>query len=91
MPYLINARYANLGGKVGYIYGSLNMMMVVLTFFFIPEMKGRTLEEVDQLFASGVPLRRFSKVKTKTAEEMYQADQDHKTDSDAKKIEKVDA
>lgn len=64
VPYLINARYANLGGKVGFIYGSLNVMMVVLTYFFIPELKGRTLEEVDQLFASGAPLRKFRAMKT---------------------------
>lgn len=45
--------------------------MVVLTYFFIPELKGRTLEEVDQLFASGVPLRKFGQVQTRTAEELY--------------------
>lgn len=72
MPYLINERYANLGGKVGFIYGSTNFMMLVLTFFFIPELKGRSLEEVDQLFESGVPIRHFGSVRTKTAVEMYQ-------------------
>lgn len=71
IPYLINAPYANLGAKVGFIYGSINIAMVVLTFFFIPELKGRTLEEVDQLFASGVPLRKFRKVQTKKAEDVY--------------------
>lgn len=57
---------------MGFIYGSLNVMMVVLTFFFIPELKGRSLEEVDQLFASGVALRRFGQVETRTAEEVYE-------------------
>lgn len=71
IPYLINAQYANLGGKVGFIYGAINVTMVVLTFFFIPELKGRSLEEVDQLFASTVALRKFSTVKTKIAEEVY--------------------
>lgn len=70
-PYLIGAKYANLGGKVGFIYGSFTIIMVVATWFFIPELKNRTLEEVDQLFASGVPLRKFASVKTKTAEELY--------------------
>lgn len=88
-PYLINDKYANLGGKVGFVYGSLNMMMVVLTFFFIPELKGRTLEEVDQLFASGAPLRKFSDVETRTAEEMYQDTLEQKIDHNAKKIEAV--
>ncbi|KAL6399447.1 High-affinity glucose transporter ght2 [Ilyonectria robusta] len=61
MPYLINARYANLGGKVGYIY----------------ELKGRSLEEVDQLFASGAPLRNFAKISTKTIVEVYKEDIKH--------------
>lgn len=72
IPYLINERYANLGAKVGFIYGAINVIMVVLTFFFIPELKGRTLEEVDQLFASGVPLRKFGSVETKSAQTLYQ-------------------
>ncbi|KAL4860398.1 general substrate transporter, partial [Aspergillus spectabilis] len=53
VPYLINEQYANLGGKVGYVYGSITVFMVVLTYFIITELKGRTLEEVDQLIASG--------------------------------------
>ena len=81
-PYLINAKYANLGGKVGFIYGSFNFAMVVATFFVIPEMKGRTLEEIDQLFASGVSLRKFGSVKTRTAQELYESEIDKKADND---------
>ncbi|KAI1178404.1 general substrate transporter [Nemania sp. FL0916] len=80
-PYLINAKYANLGGKVGFIYGSFNFAMVIATFFLIPEMKGRTLEEIDQLFASGVPLRKFGGVKTRTAQELYETAIDKKADN----------
>lgn len=72
IPYLINDQYANLGGKVGYIYGVINVLAVVMVYIFIPELKGRTLEEVDQLFASGAPLRKFSKIGTTSAEEMYE-------------------
>lgn len=70
-PYLINSAYANLGGKLGYIYGVINALVVVGVFFFIPELKGRSLEEVDQLFASGAGLRKFKTVETKSAEELY--------------------
>jgi len=74
VPYLINEQYANLGGKVGFIYGSTNFLMVALTWLFIPELKGRTLEEVDQLFASGAPLRHFGRLTTRTAEEVYRVE-----------------
>lgn len=56
LPYLLNAPYAALGARVGYIYGSLCVVAVVVTWFCIPEMKGRTLEEVDELFESGIPM-----------------------------------
>lgn len=59
VPYLIGADYANLGGKVGFIYGSLAILFTVLTYFFVPEMKGRSLEEIDSLFADRVPTRKF--------------------------------
>lgn len=73
-PYLINSRYANLGGKLGYIYGVINVLVVICVYFFVPELKGRSLEEVDQLFASGAPLRKFEAVETKRVEELYEED-----------------
>lgn len=64
LPYLLNAPYAALGAKVGFIYGSFAMVAVIVAYFMIPEMKGRTLEEIDQLFASGVSMRKFTQFKT---------------------------
>lgn len=68
IPYLINAPYANLGGKVGFVYGSICWASVVVAYFCIPELKGRSLEEVDQLFASGASLRKFRKIETRPVE-----------------------
>jgi MFS transporter, SP family, sugar:H+ symporter len=62
VPYLLNAPYADLGPKVGFIHDSLTVLSVFVTFFMIPEMKVRSLEEVDELFASGVSLRAFYRV-----------------------------
>uniref|UniRef100_A0A8H7NF02 Major facilitator superfamily (MFS) profile domain-containing protein n=1 Tax=Bionectria ochroleuca TaxID=29856 RepID=A0A8H7NF02_BIOOC len=73
-PYLINPQYAGLGSKVGFVYGSFAFAMVGLAYFLVPELKGRTLEEADQLFESKVPLRKFGGVQTMTAEELYQGD-----------------
>ena len=70
VPYLLNAPYANLGAKVGFIYGSLTAVSVIVSYFMIPEMKGRSLEEVDQLFASGVSLRRFGSFETTRVEDI---------------------
>lgn len=71
IPYLVFDKYADLGPRVGYIYGSTSLIMVIATYFCIPELKGRTLEEVDQLFASGMPLRDFGKLPTRSPQEMH--------------------
>ncbi|KAL5359155.1 general substrate transporter [Aspergillus floccosus] len=60
VPYLINAPYANLGGKVGFLYGGITFVSVAVAYFYVPELKGLSLEEVDRLFATGHPVRRLS-------------------------------
>ncbi|KAI7759794.1 hypothetical protein LZL87_009117 [Fusarium oxysporum] len=73
LPYLLSKPYAGLGAKVGFIYGSFCVAMVVLAYFFIPELKGRSLEEVDQLFASGQPLRKLGSLETRTADGAFES------------------
>lgn len=59
LPYLLNAPYANLGSKVGFIFGSMAFLSLVFAYWCVPEVKGRSLEEVDRLFELGIPLRQF--------------------------------
>ncbi|KAH8896852.1 putative transporter [Thozetella sp. PMI_491] len=44
-----------LGAKVGMIYGSISFLSIFFVYFFVPEMKGRSLEELDELFHAKVP------------------------------------
>lgn len=37
------------------IYGSISLLAIIFVFFFVPEMKGRSLEELDELFHAKVP------------------------------------
>ncbi|EEU39959.1 uncharacterized protein NECHADRAFT_93134 [Fusarium vanettenii 77-13-4] len=64
LPYLLFPPYANLQSKVGFIYGSFAVLAVLFTYFCIPELQGRTLEEIEQLFAMNIPIRRFKDTKT---------------------------
>lgn len=59
MPYLLNAPYANLNGKVGFIFGSIAAVSLVFAYFCVPNSSGRSLEELDELFARRTPVREF--------------------------------
>ncbi|KAF8591041.1 general substrate transporter [Ramaria rubella] len=50
LPYLLNPPFANLQAKVAYIYGSFAASAILYALFFVPETKGRSLEELDELF-----------------------------------------
>ncbi|KAL7904468.1 general substrate transporter [Trichoderma velutinum] len=59
MPYLLSADYVNLGAKVGFIFGGSQIVICICTFFFMPETKDRTLEEIDEMFMNNIPAREF--------------------------------
>lgn len=60
-PYIQNAAYGNLGGKIGFIWMGFSIAAGVYVYFFLPELKGRTLEELDYMFEARIPTREFAK------------------------------
>lgn len=40
-----------LGGKLGFIYGSISAVAIIFGFLFIPETKRLELEDIDRQFA----------------------------------------
>jgi hypothetical protein len=75
LPYLLNAPYANLQSKVGFIFGSLAFCATVFVYFFLPECKGRSFEEVDRMFREHFPLRKFHKYDLSDKESIEVIDQ----------------
>lgn len=49
-PYLQAGPHVQLGAKVGYVFMGLAALSFFFFIGFIPELKGRSLEEVDELF-----------------------------------------
>ncbi|KAI0602461.1 sugar transporter-like protein [Biscogniauxia sp. FL1348] len=59
--YMVNPVEWNLKGKTGFFWGSTAFFVFVWSYFRLPEVKGRTYEELDILFMNRVPARQFSK------------------------------
>ena len=59
LPYLLDPPYANLQSQVGFIYGSICFIALGWGYLFLPELKNRSLEELEELFAAKIPLRKF--------------------------------
>lgn len=66
LPYAINPDEGNLGGKIAFVFGSVLVFAVVFIFFFVPESKGRTYIELDELWAQKIPARKFQQTKLVT-------------------------
>lgn len=51
-PYFINPDSLNWGPRYGYIWFPACIIGAAWTFAFLPELKGRTLEEINQMVSS---------------------------------------
>ena len=69
---MLSPQYAGWGAKIGFFFGPLAAIFTVLVWFTVPETKGRTYAELDELFERRVPAWRFHKEKT-SAQEASQA------------------
>lgn len=68
-PYLEDADEANLGGRLGFIYGSISFFGLIFSIFCVPETKNLELEEMDMRFAKGLfGASRTSKAESPDAE-----------------------
>ncbi|KIX07384.1 uncharacterized protein Z518_02037 [Rhinocladiella mackenziei CBS 650.93] len=62
-PYFINPASLDWGPRYGYIWAPSCAIAALWVFFFLPEVKGRTLEEIDEMFETKLPARQFRKYK----------------------------
>lgn len=58
-PYVLNSDQANLKGKAAFIPAAFTAILIVWSYFRLPETKGRSFDELDILFAKRVPARKF--------------------------------
>ncbi|RDW59301.1 sugar porter family MFS transporter [Aspergillus mulundensis] len=60
-PFIQDTEYAGLEGRIGFIYGGFSVLALVWAFFVVPELKGRSLEELDELFENRVSTLKFQR------------------------------
>ncbi|KAG8625853.1 hypothetical protein KVT40_006254 [Elsinoe batatas] len=88
-PYFINPAALNWGPKYGYIWAPSCIIAAVFTWWFIPETKGRTLEEITEMFEAKVPARKFRTYKCIGAAAVGD-DRDEKMSSSDGEVERVE-
>jgi SP family general alpha glucoside:H+ symporter-like MFS transporter len=57
--YVLNPTASNLKGKAAFIPTGLIVLLIVRSYFGLPETRGKTFEELNVLFAKKVPVRKF--------------------------------
>jgi SP family general alpha glucoside:H+ symporter-like MFS transporter len=58
--YMQNPTAWNFKGKTGFFWGGTAFIVFIWAYFRLPEIKGRTYEELDILFANKTPARQFA-------------------------------
>ncbi|KAF4948834.1 hypothetical protein FSARC_13640 [Fusarium sarcochroum] len=64
IPFMFNPDQGNLGAKTAFIYGGLCVFCLIYLWFYQPETAGRSYQELDEMFAKGVPARKFKSYRT---------------------------
>lgn len=63
IPYILGSP-GNFGAGLGWLLGGDSILAVIFAVFFVPELKGRSLEEVDELFEAKLWAWQFDKYQT---------------------------
>lgn len=82
-PYFINPEQLNWGPNYAYIWGATCIILGVWSWVFLPETKGRSLEQIDELFRKKVPSRKFKTfmVESENIDDKYQRHGDPDTEN----------
>ena len=66
LPYVFNPDQGNLRGKTGFTYAASCLVGAAVSWYIIPEMKGRSVMEIDRMFEENLPARAFKRWRADT-------------------------
>ena len=75
-PYFINLDALNWGPKYGYIWAPSCAIGALWTWLYLPEVKNRTFEEINEMFMARLPARKFRGYKC-VGPAVFQVDEKH--------------
>ncbi|PNH46429.1 hypothetical protein VD0004_g1647 [Verticillium dahliae] len=64
VPLMLSNQNAGWGQKIGLFFGGISVIYIIPVFFMFPETKGRTYQELDELFERRVKAWNFAKTET---------------------------
>lgn len=70
LPYVFNPDEGNLRGKTGFTYTATCLIGAAMAWYLVPEMKGRSVAEIDRMFELNLATRQFSGWKSESTEEL---------------------
>lgn len=65
LPYIYNPDSGDLRAKTGFVYAGFCLLAFVGTWLWVPEMKGRSVGEIDVMFEMRIKARDFVRTKVK--------------------------
>lgn len=80
-PYMLNVGDWNWGAKTGLYWGGMTALTLVWVVFDLPETSGRTFSDIDELFAQGIPARKFKSTTVNPFGKMEDPDNSSKDNS----------
>jgi MFS family permease len=72
LPYVFNPDEGNLRGKTGFTYFASCLVGAAVAWWLIPEMKGRSVADIDRMFELNLSARQFKSWRNETAEELLE-------------------
>lgn len=82
-PCMLNADYGNMGTNVGYFFFGITVVIIILTWLFVPECARLSLEQVDEHFLGGTPAWRTSLKRNKEIAADVLVAREHGKDAEA--------